>query len=712
MANIEVGAEVVNPTGNITLTSDWDLSTFRFGPNGSAGVLTMKALGNIVFDGSLSDGFNNPTDGSGNGASNTAVLMAENSALPVNNQSWSYNLTAGADFSAANVSAVMPNTTETYDPATGLAVPGTAGGSLELGVFVSSTNGAAISTSGQAAEPLDGDYQVIRTGTGDINIAASGDVLLQNQFATVYTAGVLAPDLPSDIFSVPVLSQTGLNTLYPVQYSLAGGNVTIAAQGNVAHVMLDNNAVVIDSEKELPNNWLYRRGYVVQSTDPTGTGTPGDFGATANGDIGSTTWWVDFSNFFEGVGALGGGNVTLDAGHDVSNVDAVAPTNARVTNQTTLASGSVSSLASDQTSVELGGGNVAVLAGNDINAGAYYVERGQGTLEAGNSIITNYTRSPSTGDLTSSNVIGTPDSWLPTTLFLGEGSFDVTAQDDLLLGPVANPFLLPQGVNNTYWDKSYFSTYASTDAVDVASLTGTVRVRTEATSAGLATPLLQVWFQSVDVAGTGSAKTVANYQPWVDTTESAIGNQFQALIALQPSTLEVTAFSGDIDLAGNLTLSPSPTGNLSLLAAGSLNGLQPDGIATSPNAGDPTWGSSTIDLSDANPAAIPGIYTPYAYENVVGVQQGKASKSTSLNFAFITDLFTESGSTTGNLWRTSDQAGAPRLDRQRAASRERHRARSPLRLQWRHLGHHAFRGQADARDRGAGHHRHRVVYPK
>ena len=69
-------------------------------------------------------------------------------------------------------------------------------------------------------------------------------------------------------------------------------------------------------------NWLYRQGYV----DPT---TGQYAAANAGGTIASTSWWVDFSNFFEGVGALGGGNVSLLAGNNVTNVDAVVPTNAR-----------------------------------------------------------------------------------------------------------------------------------------------------------------------------------------------------------------------------------------------------------------------------------------------------------------------------------------------------------------------------------------------
>jgi len=83
------------------------------------------------------------------------------------------------------------------------------------------------------------------------------------------------------------------------------------------------------SSKELPNNWLYRRDYV------DGSGLFGIAGVDTGNNItsisdpsASATWWVDFSNFFEGVGALGGGDVTLAAGLDIINVDAVIPTNA------------------------------------------------------------------------------------------------------------------------------------------------------------------------------------------------------------------------------------------------------------------------------------------------------------------------------------------------------------------------------------------------
>jgi filamentous hemagglutinin family protein len=652
---ITPGAEIISTTGDLTLTSDWNFSSFRFGPNvnpnvpgsGTPGVLTLRAGGNLIFEGSLSDGFSDQTD--------TATLLPQSTSSPINDQSWSYNLVAGADFSAADFNQVLPDT-EVYNPATGLAVPGTAGGSLELGNFITQNDGNATASGGTNAKTstaLSGHYQVIRTGSGDINITTSGDVLLQNQFATIYTVGTQAAVLAN--FDPPQL-QIGTKTYYPAQYSVAGGNVTISAQGNIAHVTENNSGtVVLDSEKELPDNWLYRRGYV---------NSAGQFGASKNDAQASTSWWIDFSNFFEGIGALGGGNVTLTAGHDVSNVDAVAPTNARTTYQT-MVNGSVDTLAADQTLVELGGGNVGVQAGNDINGGVYYVERGQGVLNAGDSILTNYTRSPSLGTITIPASVDNSATWLPTTLFLGQGDFDVTAQNDLLLGPVANPFLLPQGINNTYWDKTYFSTYAATDAVNVTSLTGAVTLREDATmfSSATATPLLQNWLQSVDLLASNPV-SVSFYQPWLNLTETSVA-PFSTVDALLPSTLRVTAFSGDIDTVGGLTLSPSPTGTIDLVAEGSINSLQANGISgvinssTTGNVTNTTWSSTTINLSDANPSAIPGIYSPYAYEEVAGTFPAAAKTiggsipvngvtvPVQLDLSFINDLFDESGSTEG-----------------------------------------------------------------
>ena len=296
----------------------------------------------------------------------------------------------------------------------------------------------------------------------------------------------------------------------------------------------------------MPSNWLYRRGYVNPAT--------GQFGTSTNGEIASTTWWVDFTNFFEGVGALGGGNVTMIAGGDVNNVDGLVPTNARMPIGTPNAGAMV----------ELGGGDLVVKAGGNINAGVYYVERGTGTLDAGASFITNYTRSPSLQDIGGALEYEPSVSWLPTTLFLGKGGFNVYANNDILLGPLSNVFLLPEGYNNTYPYKTYFSTYAPTDFVDVTSVSGSVTLAESTTTTGAtSTPMLQEWIQNVLLLSQGNqsfnSDVAAYYQPWIRLDETSTTFLNTALTILPP-TLEVTAFSGSINLQGSLTLAPSPTG--------------------------------------------------------------------------------------------------------------------------------------------------------
>ncbi|TCO87339.1 filamentous hemagglutinin family protein [Chthoniobacter flavus] len=589
---IEPGVELVNTSGDLTLTNNWDLSTDRFGPKSAAGDLTLRTSGNLIFNfkDSLSDGF-------GPGASTlwTANLM------PAGSQSWSYRLVAGADFSATD-----------YHKVQSLSTLAANSGSLLLG-----KGATALPTSSATLRSniIPNFYQTIRTGTGSIDIVAGRDVQLLNPLATIYTAGTQAPAMAD--FDLPNLPYTvglsGAQTpFYPVFYSMDGGRVTITAQNNITHLGVNG---VADSSKEMPTDWLYRRDFV----DPT-TGQFGSVGL-GRGDIASTTWWVDFSNFFEGVGALGGGNVTMNAGNNITNVDAVIPTNARMPKGTPNSSNLL----------ELGGGDLVVHAGADIDGGVYYVERGTGTLQAGGTIHTNATRAATIGAATTADQ-------LPTTLFLGQGSFDVSARGNVLLGPVANPFLLPSGIDNNFAYRSYFSTYAPTDFVDVSSLTGDVTIKDNA-SGGVGS--LAAWYTS-QYFSTGKAAVVS--QPWLKTYESNFVPGFAVAATLMPPTLNVTTFTGNIDLIGTITLTPAATGTLNLLSAGAVNGFQPNTITGGINQ----WGASTINISDADPANIPSILQPFAAANDIALTNANTLSSFST-------MFTESGSITGTFGSTQNK---------------------------------------------------------
>ena len=640
---MRAGAELFNASGNITLgtttsdtdstatttrpSSDWNLASFRFGTDAAPGVLTLRAAGNVVLFNTISDGFQT--------AAFNSALLEQSSTKPVNAQSWSYRITAGADFTSADVSSVRPLETVTAD--SGSLLLGKNGGN---GVFGAS--GPSLTTT----TAIGNRYQAIRTGSGDITINAARDIQLLNQFAVVFTAGTQVADATmGGTFDLPVLNAAGSGELgatqqspgYAAQYTLGGGNLKLSAGSDIAHyTRIGSGPLIADSTRQMPVNWLYRRGFI----DPV----TGEFGTARFGDVATTSWWVDFSNFFQGVGALGGGNVTLDAGRNVANVDAVAPTNARMTKGAPDAANLV----------ELGGGDITVRAGNDIDGGVYYVERGRGTLSAGGSIKTNETRSPSLTILRSPTTFLPEQTWLPTTLFVGKGNFDVSARGDLLLGPTANPFLLPGGFNNTYWYKTYFSTYGADSGVSATSLSGDITLRLAATDSTVdsAASLLATWFKNQLLLK--GASTASFYQTWLRLNETGI-EPFTGVAALMPGSLNTTAFAGDINIVGNLTLSPSAKGSLTLAASGSVNGLNLTGFkpvfdtATNTAISTAAWGATRINLSDANPASIPSIAAPKAYQSTVGTIQGQARLTGADILKSVDELFAETGSNRSSL---------------------------------------------------------------
>ena len=588
---------------DIVLPATWDLSSYRFGPLKEPGMLTLRAKGNLVFnsDASLSDGFDTAK------TVDPKIYPLWMATLQASD-SWSYRLVAGADYHAAGFRQVLP--------LAGLAAADS--GSVLVGQGSPALpDPTSVSTAPAATALVPQYFQTIRTGTGAIDIIAGRDVRLLNPLATIYTAGRQAPAL--DDFDIPVLAA------YPARYSMAGGNVSIAAQQDFGRYLQDSSGPVVtlvaDSSKEMPTNWLYRRGCVDASgvfSKVTNNGVP------ISDEIQSTSWWIDFSNFFADVGALGGGNVTLATGRDIRNIDAAVPTNARIPKGTTATSALV----------ELGGGDLTLRAGGDIDGGVYYVEKGAGSLSAGGAIKTNATRAAvRVGDVGRA----TKANWLPTTLFLGKGSFEVAAAGDVLLGPVANPFLMPQGSGNGLGRRTYFSTYAPDDSVMVTSLGGTVTLKNF--EDGTTSASLPAWYQNV-LGGVSSAANpaLAYSQPWLQEME-ANGDGFKELftaMALMPATLKVAAFSGDITMDGRFILSPYSRGTLELLGAGSINGIDPA-----------TWVSASINLSDANPASLPGIGNPVSIsEYTAGVPLGVPPLHLLASF---NSLFAETGATNAGL---------------------------------------------------------------
>ena len=464
-------------SGDLTLTSDVSLAALRYDPvtgapaaTGQAGVLTLRAAGNLNLNGSLSDGFSN--------ASTSGAL------LPGIN-SWSYRLVAGADMMRSDPGAVQSG----------------------VGDVVLASN------------------KLVRTGTGFIDIAAGRDVKLQNEASVIYTAGHDTPRLAA---------YPKFGTFRNANFPTGGGDIVIQA----------GRDIVAAPESQLFTPWLYR------------SGTANAFNADGTVNTAArTAWWVNFPDFKQGIGALGGGNVTVTAGRDINNLGVVAPTNGRLIMPDPAHPAPYM--------LVQGGGDVLITAGRDINSGLFYVAKGTGTVRAG-------------GSLGSARQGGGQNIY--TILGLGDGRFDITANGDLNLETVLNPTLLPQGSTNT--SISYFNTYGADSAVNLRSLNG------------------NVIFADHD-------------QTQISVAFPSVSSPSNNLFQFYPGRLEAAALQGDIQLNGPIVLMPTASGNLDFFAAGSillpstvvLSGANPELLST-PLRPAAEFSSSGVDTV-ANAAGLP-----------------------------------------------------------------------------------------------------------
>ena len=123
-----------------------------------------------------------------------------------------------------------------------------------------------------------------------------------------------------------------------------------------------SNAIIPSTGQDW-NGWYYHSG------SSNGTATP--FSEALGCGPGSvscqTAAWVNYATF-QGIGALGGGNISLTAGADVTGVSASLP-------ETLVVSGGIT--ASDPPAAHFyGGGDLLVRAGGNLNSGEFLVGRG------------------------------------------------------------------------------------------------------------------------------------------------------------------------------------------------------------------------------------------------------------------------------------------------------------------------------------------------
>ncbi len=236
-------------------------------------------------------------------------------------------------------------------------------------------------------------FSVIRTGSGDMNMAAAGDFRMQSPYG-VYTAGTRSAAIldgnGTDLYN----QARGLHTngsligtqtndysaalaAYQAWYPEHGGNLSIAVGGDVVGDVW--GAQVPPDRVNLPSagvgNWLWRQGT----------------GSTASGaDSVPTAWWINFGAYalpmstvlpadymepylvgFTGLGTLGGGNLSIEAGGSagvIARRGTVAAATTYPRSQALVAAvGSTGRVGPDGKLVVTGGGDLRIRVAGAIN---------------------------------------------------------------------------------------------------------------------------------------------------------------------------------------------------------------------------------------------------------------------------------------------------------------------------------------------------------
>jgi filamentous hemagglutinin family protein len=462
------GVEVTAP-GDLSLGAAWDLLDWRYA--GRPGVLSLKAGGDLLLNQALSDGFK-AYDAQGidlSGLLGAGQYLGLKDALQ-DGLSWSFNLSAGRDLRVGNV---------------------------------------------------------VRTGTGAIQIAAGQDFALANAASVVYTAG-----RPSDENPYGTLKNAAVAFNFYGEYPLEGGDIRIQAGRDVIGARTG----------QFFDGWMARTGDWRRDADHTGE-TPTAWAVTlGTPDRNFDGQPAASSNFQQNIGALGGGDVQVLAGRNVRDLSVMIPTTGKQ-----LGTPAQPNDASDlnyldnQVTVQ-GGGDLSVQAGGDIVGGVYYTGKGVGELRAA-------------GAITAASSGG-----LGPVLALGDSQFKLNAGGAIAIGAVVNPTVI-----NTPGNKSFIFTYTADSSLALQSLSGDIKLQNN-------TPAL--------IDSLNRLRPFNNRLNFPGATASAL--------SVYPASLQATALQGDIQLDRSFISYPAAKGRFELLAGQNiLTGHNGDNVNITLSDADP-----------------------------------------------------------------------------------------------------------------------------
>jgi filamentous hemagglutinin family protein len=494
--------------------------------------------------------------------------------------SWSYRITAGADTGSADPLAVRPLAVFADGGTSPMAGKGNVTISGHTALSLMNLNSDGLPTSLNIPT-------IVRTGTGSIDIAAGRDFVLADTKApgVVYTAGrnsvalqdpgykmetVADPLNPGRTITVPVAthpdgfltpqivacdagSAFNCNPYGPITqtaYPVGAGHLTVTVQQDI--LGYQHPTIVAGDGTVQSNQQYYAPWLIAQSTSLSDT----EFGVFSslsayvanNGPIftpAQTSWWINFGSFDQGLMSVGG-DVRIVAGRDINQLSVSLPTTARV-------SGGLTATTTDSKGATVANvpvmhlnasGDLTVVAGRDIDSGAFYEGSGQATIQAGGAVQAGFSLHSDPTDPTSRLTA------VSTVLAVDTGSISLQARGAIDIAGVVSAVAMHNvadqtGVTNSQVTSTFLSSYGPDSAVTLVSVGGDV------TTNSLSVAKLLIANEPV---ATG-----------LDDVTAYRG------VSAYPANFEAVSLRGDITVDNALRLAESNTGTLNLLAYGSLN---------------------------------------------------------------------------------------------------------------------------------------------
>jgi filamentous hemagglutinin len=512
-AGVELDDTRNEPVTLLSPQTPLDLSSYSSPYSGLGQVidLTVRTAGSLTIAGTISDGYD---------ASNGLYTPGSNSAT--------LRFVAGADLDSANPLAT---------------IVGTVGATLNIG--------RPATTQGKSTAAL------ISTGTGNIDLAASGNINF-TAGSSAYTTGVLGESS----------YQINQNVADTINFPMGGGNVVVRAGQNLTGVLPSDDGAVV--------YWEQTTG-VAESSGGTNV-TLGEYGVNL----------TNFATHPWDVATFGGGDVSVSAGGTAFQFSAAAADSVSVSTDT-------------GTQTHLASGGITVNAGQNVTNGLFLAADGIGTFTAGGSFGT-------------AAVASNGGPVQVGSLFYAESSqISLWAQGDIAVAGVTNPTIeetRATGATNIFWS------YGADAGFSAQSASGDVTL--EGLSNVAASELFGTSIFSANNNANGTPR-LNTYTPSVNLVALQGDVALDGAFNIYPSVSgKLTVFAGTdiIDSAGSVNMSDVLPGTMStvtdVLAGGGasisgtgFNNTVPDGDV---HLGNPTstWfvaGRDILDLKAAIPEA-------------------------------------------------------------------------------------------------------------